>query len=240
MYNLLWVYARVEPLLYIIGGQHRQQGEFCQPIGAKYVEALIGTLGFPGERDSDKDRKAAIVRIGSSKNIRSRSNPNFQKKDSGRYRGLNICPWLSGRAKRKQAVDIERVTERLGKVLKLGKTEALTGQGLAGTRTRKDVGVNSDTTVEFRIHENTLDAEKVLNWAQICALIVDWSAKESRAEVLALPKGSLRALVKIAPDHKDFILHKLKSWRLQYSPKRRLIATKPGGWLCVGLPDSSE
>lgn len=237
MYNLLWVYAKVEPLLYIIGGYERSVNEYCSHIGEQYKDALVNTRGFPGDYDQEKDRKISILSLASKRKvIRGYHDPRFIKKDSGRYRGLNICPWIAGRAKRKQETAIQRIMAG-----KIGQCELITGRGVPGTREHKIVGVNPDTTVEFRIHQHTDSADEVINWAQICALIVDWSSKASRKEVLALPKSALRALCQIAPMHKQFILKHIKEWRRKCLPRtRKNYISTIGEWQCVASLDSSE
>lgn len=96
MFRLLWVYAKVEAVLYAIGGQFRAQNDYCKPIGQEYRKAL-----------SQLDRKGAVLAVafglaGDDDKINSESGrkhirDQHQKKSDGRYRGLNICPWLTGR-----------------------------------------------------------------------------------------------------------------------------------------------
>lgn len=244
MYNLLWTYQLIEPLMYIIGGQHRMEGEYCEAIGPKYKQALLSTLGFPGELDQTKDRKNLICQIASIRSIRNDFSPGFRKKDTGRYRGLNLCPWLAGRAKRKQRTVIERTFDA-----KLGNKELAIGRGVAGTRKRESIQA-SDTTVEFRIHENSSDAVEVANWTQLCVSIVDWSANASRAEVLAL-RTPLQALMTIAPSLKNWVLDHIKKWRKHTRVgsvyKTRIIPrliqcnTPPrGNWVCIGESSRDE
>lgn len=172
MYRLLRVYNKIEPLLYLFGGQHRMNNNYTAPVGALYDEALI----------SD-DKKNAILEVAlnarhdgttkSGRNHMKKCGGYPSKKSDGRYRGLNICPWLAGR--------------RDG---------------------------NSDTTVEFRIHRNSTNHERIVGWAKLCARIVDWTFKASDSDVDKLPISSLRALCNvIAPDLKSWMVKRVKDWR---------------------------
>ncbi len=101
MYRLLEVYAKVEPILYLLAGQHRANNTYCRPCGGQYLQALqaddrkgavLGVAFSNGprtERDEPRPQAAAVART------HQRGRPG--KKDGGRYRGLNICPWLAGK-----------------------------------------------------------------------------------------------------------------------------------------------
>jgi len=73
--------------------------------------------------------------------------------------------------------------------------------------------IKRDATIEFRIHRNSLDAERVIGWAQLCAKMVDWAANSSNKELENLPKSQLRTLIAIAPELKKFILKRITDWR---------------------------
>ncbi len=200
MYRLLWVYGKVEPFLYLLAGQHRakvdyDQTSYCKPVGKEYLASL-----------SEVDRKGAVLAValgkGDSEKAARRTlrQRRLGKKDGGRYRGLNIIPWLVGRAYKERQVK---------KDLKTGK--------ITNTFTPK-----SDSTVEFRMHRNTLLADRVVGWAQLCACLVDWSARATDKEAQNLPKSALRALCEIiAPECKTWILHRLREWRKATAFSRR-------------------
>lgn len=170
MLRLLRVYARVEPILYLLAGQNRVRNTYCKPCGDDYLYAA----------NSDNPRNGVIAvaaqlsasNTPEAKRYIRETMRGAVKKHGGRYRGLNIWPWLAGR-----------------------KNKA------------------PDTTVEFRIHKNSDDGERVTMWAQLCALLVDYAAKASDADVAALPGSGLRTLVQIAPGHKDWILERIGEWR---------------------------
>jgi putative amidoligase enzyme len=197
MFRLLHVYAKVEPILYLIAGQHRVKNTYCAPIGEKYRSAL-----------SSVDRKGDVLNVaynrggaaGARAYVREYA-PN--KKDGGRYKGLNICPWLAGRR---------------------------------ANRRRKPKVIKRDTTVEFRLHRNTLDLRRVAEWAKLCERIVSWCARASDAEARALPKSALRALSVIAPDSKAWIVERLRGWRKATAhsgakrPAPRRISNSGGTW----------
>lgn len=194
MYRLLHVYAKLEPILYMLGGQHRALNDYCAPVGEKYVRAL-----------GNVDRKGTVLGVaygaGEAAEARHfvwREQPT--KKAGGRYKGLNICPWLVGRR-----YNTKRGAKR----------------------------VKKDTTVEFRLHRNTLDTKRVAGWAKLCAAIVTWCATASDKEAAALPRSGLRALMVIAPDSRDWILRRIKAWRGATSHATgvvRRMSTSGGKW----------
>lgn len=192
MFRLLHVYAKVEPVLYMLAGQHRVKNTYCIPTGEQYRAAL-----------SSVDRKGSVLsaafnRTEGRKYVREKPPT---KKDGGRYKGLNICPWLAGRH---------------------------------ANRRGKSKVVKKDTTVEFRLHRNTLDTRRVAEWAKLCERIVSWCATASDAEARALPKSALRALMVIAPDSKAWLMQRLRVWRkatsgrTKHAPRR--ISNSGGNW----------
>lgn len=192
MYRLLWVYGKVEPLMYLLAGQHRarldhDRTSYCKPVGREYLDSL-----------SEVDRKGAVLAValgrgnseeGARKILRS---CRIGKKDGGRYRGLNIIPWLAGRAYKERKVT---------KDLKTGKvTTSLTPK--------------PDSTVEFRLHRNSMNPDRVIGWSQLCAKLVDWCANATDKEAQNLPKSPLRALCEvIAPELAPWILRRVTEWR---------------------------
>lgn len=179
MYRLLWVYSHVEPVLFLLGGQGRVENHYCQPCGNDYRKAL-----------SALDRKGKVLEVAYSADSARMGNGwsgrNYQrrtpgKKDGGRYRALNLCPWLAGR-----------------------KAKAM------------------DTTVEFRLHQNSLEPKRIIGWAQLCARMVDWAAKSTDRDAQQLPKSALRTLTEvIAPDLKPWILHRVQLWRGAFPQGKR-------------------
>lgn len=195
MFRLLHVYAKVEPILYLLAGQHRVTNTYCEPVGDKYRAALSSV-------DRKGDVLSAAYNRGGASGARRYVRDNAPtKKDGGRYKGLNICPWLVGR----------RANRR-------GKSKV----------------VKKDTTVEFRLHRNTLDIRRVAEWAKLCERLVSWCAKASDAEARALPKSALRALMVIAPDSKAWIMQRVKEWRkatartTKQAPRR--MSNAGGNW----------
>lgn len=178
MYRLLWVYAKVEPLMYLLGGQARARTRnnesYCAPVGVEYLKSL-----------AQLDRKGGIMSValtdrggnqyGPAAAKIKRRNGSIGKKDEGRYKGLNIMPWLSGRQTHKR---------------------------------------RKDSTVEFRMHRNSMDAERIIGWTQLCVRLVDWCAKASDKDAQELPRSALRALCEvIAPDCAPYILKRVAAWR---------------------------
>lgn len=188
IYRLLEVYAHVEPVLYLLGGQNRALNNYCKPCGKEYLNAL-----------NSNDVKGSVLgvayttRHGNKPNGRRTAQSSPGKKTDGRYKGLNICPWLAG---------------------KKGKWH--------------------DTTIEFRIHRETHDASRVINWAETLALFVDWCQKASNKETKDLPKSPLRAMCEvIVPEKKEWILKRVEAWKKATSIRSRKIKLNGGYELCA-------
>lgn len=206
MFRLLGVYAHIEPVLFAIAGQNRQRNNFCSPAADVFRNALASI-----------DRKGAVLALiykdGCSrvspedarnrfrkKDLHGNRNSSIQKKSDGRYRSLNIVPWLARHRAGKDRV--------------------------------------KDCTVEFRLHRNTLDADRVIGWALLCARIVDWTAKASDAEAQRVIKmTALHALAVIAPKSMPWIIGRLRDWRKATAYRRgvtRTVRFREGRWVCVG------
>jgi hypothetical protein len=185
MFRLARVYSHVEPLLYLLGGPERVDNTYCKPWRSTLTEALHA-----------KDPKGAFLEALCSTREGLRDCPD--KKGEGRYRGLNLRPWLSGRWFKS--------------------------------------GPRRDTTVEFRIHKGSLDAERVAKWTRLLVRLIDWTARASDAEVNALPRSAARALGVIAPELKPWIMKQVQNYA-QSTPlrRRRVHYAAHAGW-CIGRP----
>jgi hypothetical protein len=176
MYKLIRVFGKYEAFMFLLGGQHRMNGvrgaHYCKPIGAEYLHAL---------RSDDPKGEIISIALGEKciKDAKTKMRYNVEKRAAGRYRSLNIIPWLAGRKQKRE-----------------------------------------DTTVEFRIHRNTHDVDRVIGWAQLCACLVEWCHKASDKEIDELPKSAAQAFANIiAPSLKDWILNRIKGWRNDTSIK---------------------
>lgn len=204
MINLLSIYSRLEPLLYLLGGQQRVNNDFCSPVGKEFGEALSNkTALVKGKRISNSRNLQAVkskimeIAYGCSNFDDAFNKPFYKhcktytqslihsrhmqgiKKAEGRYRGLNIIPFLVGKKRKAK-----------------------------------------DTTVEFRIHRDILDVKRVIGWTQLLVTIVDWCSKASLTDIEKLPSRDLQALFKIAPNSREYILTRLKDWRNSTSFKK--------------------
>lgn len=230
IFRLLWVYARVEPLLYVIAGQQRIGNTYCKPAGAKYLEAM----GYV-------DRKGGVLataydQIGSKKIGKSESGREYVrsikpgKKDGGRYKGLNIIPWLAGRRE-----NINNTKSRVAVAYKLDRNGTRIATAWVDRETHKPIvskPVKNDTTVEFRIHRNTLDGERLTQWALLCMRLVDWCAKATDKEAQSLPRSALRCLAVISPESLPFMLKRIVAWR--YATRKSLTNPIPRRIHCHG------
>jgi hypothetical protein len=60
------------------------------------------------------------------------------------------------------------------------------------------VADRKDTTIEFRLHRESHNYERLLNWTRLCIALVDYAANHTDAEIDALPKRASRALMVVA------------------------------------------
>lgn len=181
IYKLIKLYAKLEPALYVLAGPTRVENSYAKPCGAQYLQAL----------NAPDIRNALTTVIIGAAGGRVRLRSPLDKKSGGRYRGLNLMPWLAGR-----------------------RTVLLQERAHAGSKARKR-GANrrSDCTVEFRLHGNSSDGSRVANWAELCASIVDHAMNLSEKEIQALPNTQEDTLVAITPHIEDYIRNTLKEYR---------------------------
>jgi hypothetical protein len=143
MRNLCQLYYAVEPMLYVIGGEKRVAVDYCKPNGMRLGNAVVSN------KDWHTRMFGAIYWMESGLTTRDRvrqfMNSHPAKKAGSRYVGMNLCPWVAGRA-----------------------------------------GKRTDTTVEFRLHEGTMDFVRLKMWAQICVALVDFAKSHTWEEVLAV------------------------------------------------------
>ncbi len=109
MFRLLGIYAHVEPVLFAIAGQNRQRNSYCTPAGETFKNALssidrkgaVLALIYKGQYDSSPAMARERFR---KKDIHGNRVSSVQKKSDGRYRSLNIVPWLARHRAGKQRV----------------------------------------------------------------------------------------------------------------------------------------
>lgn len=56
-------------------------------------------------------------------------------------------------------------------------------------------------TIEFRMHQGTVDYRKVIGWAEICAWVIQSAASLSDKQIAALPSVPTKALYSLLPRH---------------------------------------
>lgn len=187
--RLIKVYSKVELLLYAIGGDARVVNEYCSPCGEKYLKAMktrtkesVLRIMFQPRHFITRSRRTMFRGQGTASDHAQRA----EKHDGGRYKGLNLIPWLVAKRDNKK-----------------------------------------DCTVEFRIHENTMDAKRVIGWVQMLVRFVDWVKKATPEMVKALPKNQLMALLKICPGSKDYITERVAAWS-KYTTTNRIGVDEKG------------
>lgn len=102
--RLMMLWAKIEPVMYVIGGQHRAANQYCLQSVATINAAL-----------AQEDWKGAIIGIVADPNSMTRYVPGGDnravsdswrklvkeealcKKSNGRYRAINLAPWVVGR-----------------------------------------------------------------------------------------------------------------------------------------------
>jgi LysM domain/Putative amidoligase enzyme len=234
MFRFLDLYARIEPILYMIAGQERLDNRYAVPIGKEYATALkrvdrkdaIMAVAFcPLERDG---RKHAVTTMPDHGRNSQREKPG-RRADNHQYcrrKGLNILPWLAGRGPRPQTPI--HVPVKAGDTLeKLALRHGVSIAALMrwnkikpdNTKLGKQVVINKrtlapDTTVEFRIHPNTNDPIRVINWVKVVTRLVEWSVKHTDKDLENLPKSALRILCQhVVPECAPWIMTRVKEWR---------------------------
>lgn len=231
MRRLLTTYAHVEPLLYLLAGQNRITNRYCVPCGETYVNAM-GQLPKQTEINAVEER---IRQTDAS--LLARKLPPLAEQTKRAWRekvGIDAMKGGILEVAFNQRGDAARQHQR-GKP---GKKDGARYKGLnlcpwlAGRRMKA-----KDTTIEFRLHRNVKgpDFERVINWAKVCARLVDWSVKASDNDVKQLPKSALKSLCKvIAPECEKYIVERVKFWRMATSVKlgtKRKIYLKDGKYI---------
>jgi hypothetical protein len=96
--NLAAIYAKVEPVLYILGGQSRVSNrEFCAPNGDKLLEGA----------NASNWREGLFSAAMPGRRIKQWRANGIQKKAGSRYVGLNMVPWFSGKVRQASDTTIE-------------------------------------------------------------------------------------------------------------------------------------
>lgn len=225
--RLCAIWARVEPVMFLMGGQQRVTSEWCAPMGKLFADALRPRGVVTEGRGVVKATRGRLLRaiFGQYKGrlddsfeapqARKKMQDGVDKKDGARYAALNLMPWLAGRVQKAEM----RAGYRDGRY-----TYVKEGKDKHQRR--------PDCTVEFRLHRNleTLDSDRLVGWMKVLCRIVDFAAKASDAEVAALPKSAMRALAIIAPDCKAWCLERLKAWKRSVGRRGRRIVHQGGAY----------
>lgn len=162
--KLIQVYIRLEPILYFLGGPERISNSFCKPCGYNYKNIL-------SSKDKEKIKSKIINYAINSYDPEYYIQNDGGKKAPGRYKGLNLCPWIIGKPKNK-----------------------------------------SDSTIEFRIHQKSLNSKDIINWAVLCAKIVEFSKNATDYEINELNDMADSSAIKlIAPEVISWVRGKIRA-----------------------------
>lgn len=115
MYRLLWVYSQVETILFWLGGKERMKSSWCRPCGQAYRKAVSYS-------QKTINQKVLLVAYATNKKC-DRINDDYygcsdisgldyyrrygDRRAQGRYKALNLCPWLSARKRNKKGMTVE-------------------------------------------------------------------------------------------------------------------------------------
>lgn len=67
-------------------------------------------------------------------------------------------------------------------------------------------------TFEFRLHQETKDAERVIGWTKLLAELVDWVSKTKDKDVHQLSPNGLLALFMMCPQSRGWLLQQANKW----------------------------
>lgn len=95
MGTLLAAWLRLEPIFFAMGRDtaQRKTGTYCKPIGSASVSAISAAVD--GSSGLFMRHATLMATAGNKESTRD-----IRRKEHGRYRSLNIIPWLHGRAER--------------------------------------------------------------------------------------------------------------------------------------------
>lgn len=175
--RLAKLYGHVEPILYILGGQHRLQNRYCAHNGTRLrlaAESKSWSHEILREVYKKPNKQSLIAHI---------SHKQARKRDNQRYTGMNLCPWVAGKTHKRP-----------------------------------------DTTIEFRLHENCIDSDRLINWTKTLLALVDFAKRSEWNDVKDSPKSALRLLCQISPETAKWIVAGVRLWRKTYRRPQRFVA----------------
>ena len=222
MARIVRLYERVEPALYVLAGRRRWSNHYCQPWDTRFTTALASTTDVKGailrvlynsadEAEGKKELTNTWSRDDGNGKLVPYGEP--EKKSSFRYHGLNLAPWIARLRRRNKSKDARSLYNR----------------------------PVSDATVEFRLHENCHDRERLTAWTKLLVRLVDFASKSTDSEIDALPRSGMRALATIAPDCLPFIVKRTKAYRNAVNTGNRFFRYSPSrGWYAEGAKAGSK
>lgn len=72
--------------------------------------------------------------------------------------------------------------------------------------------INTNKTIEFRLHQETKDAERVIGWTKMLAQLIEWVRVSEDKDVYQLPSNGLLALFVMCPQSRSWLLQQANKW----------------------------
>lgn len=92
MFTLVTAWVRLEPLYFAVAGKARANGSYCTPLRGDVSAALQAYAS--GDVGKAKRALVSLAYAGDRSDTRGAS-----RSDEGRYRAINLQPWLAGRSR---------------------------------------------------------------------------------------------------------------------------------------------
>ena len=235
--RLVRIYAYVEPFLYLLAGQHRSTLHMKR--GGQGYCTPNGYRFMPamGSRQTSLAWRTAIL-------------DGIYPMDITQHRSRDYIQHNPGKKASTRYVGLNLCPWSHGRVI---------------TGAKKASEANKDTTIEFRMHRDCIDAKRLVGWTKLLVRLVDWCKKHTDEDVEKLlacgeyipeyvwtqwqkpksyarqvrcKKSAARVLCELAPDCAEWIVNRIKAWRKAVRYGRRRIYYKFGTYV-LGLPRES-
>jgi hypothetical protein len=198
--KLAYIYGTVEPVMYAIGGHRRMNNRYCKANGDQLKKAVLDEKSWP----------KTLFSVAYTAETGSKFADTIKHKCPNKQAGKK-CDCGYGR---------DRLNRRgVGEARYVGMNLC---PWIAGRMRR-----TTDATVEFRIHRNCINPDRLNSWVSMCVSLLDYAKSHTWEDVLKLPKDAARALCAVSPESAPWIARMLRVWHA--STRRRTRAVKYHG-----------